>query len=222
MVLDMLALLPLFGVWLLAVITPGPDFLVTVQYATARSRRHGMAVGAGVACGILIWSSGSMLGLSVLFARLSWMYDVVRYAGAAYLVYLGVRTLWTTWRHGRAAPDAGAAAPPPEAPPPGAARPTGGLWRAWRIGFLTNIGNPKAAVFFSSLLGAFLPAHTGPTLRIVVVAVMVGVTLAWYLTVATLFGLAPVARLYRRARRWIDRVMATVLIALGARLAIDR
>ena len=212
----MLALLPLFGVWLLAVITPGPDFLVTVQYATARSRRHGIAVGAGVAGGILVWSSGSMLGLSVLFARLSWMYDIVRFAGAAYLVYLGVRTLWTTWRHGKAAGDTG------EAPPADAVRPGVGAWRAFRIGFLTNIGNPKAAAFFGSLLGAFLPAHTGPMLRVVVVAVMVGVTLAWYTTVAVLFGLAPVARVYRRARRWIDRVMAAVLIALGARLAIDR
>jgi threonine/homoserine/homoserine lactone efflux protein len=217
----MLALLPLFGLWVLAVITPGPDFLVTVQYATARSRRHGIAVGAGVAGGILVWSSGSMLGLSVLFARLSWMYDIVRFAGAAYLIYLGVRTLWTTWRHGRAARDAGDA-PPADAVPPQTVRPGVSAWRAFRIGFLTNIGNPKAAAFFGSLLGAFLPAHTGPTLRVLVVAVMVGVTLAWYTTVAVLFGLAPVARVYRRARRWIDRVMAAVLIALGARLAIER
>jgi threonine/homoserine/homoserine lactone efflux protein len=55
-------------VWLLAVITPGPDFLVTVRYAAARSRRHGMAVGAGVACGILVWSSGSRLGLGARLA----------------------------------------------------------------------------------------------------------------------------------------------------------
>jgi threonine/homoserine/homoserine lactone efflux protein len=210
----MLALLPLFGVWLLAVISPGPDFLVTVQYATARSRRHGIAVGAGVACGIVVWASGSMLGLSVLFARLSWMYDIVRFAGAAYLIYLGVRTLWTTWRQGRAAGDA---PPPVDRVGPGV-----GVWRAWRVGFLTNIGNPKAAAFFGSLLGALLPAHTGPALRVAVVAVMVGVTFAWYTVVSVLFGLAPVARLYRRARRWIDRVMAAVLIALGARLAIDR
>ena len=209
----MLALLPLFGVWLLAVMTPGPDFLVVVQHATTRSRRHGIAVGAGVACGIVIWASGSMLGLSVLFARLSWMYDIVRFAGAAYLVYLGVRTLWSSWRRRR---DTGAA---PVAAP---VRPEGGVGRAWRVGFLTNIGNPKAAAFFGSLLGALLPAHTGPLLRVVVMVVMVGISLAWYTAVAALFGLAPVARVYRRARRWIDRVTAAVLIALGARLAIDR
>jgi threonine/homoserine/homoserine lactone efflux protein len=206
-----LRLLPLFGVWLIVVVSPGPDFLVTVQQATSRSRRHGIVTGLGVCSGLVIWSAGSMVGLSVLFARLSWLYDIVRYAGAAYLVYLGVRTLWSTRRDGggmRVAPQ-----PPVR---------TGGLWRAWRIGFLTDIGNPKAAAFFGSLFGALLPAGTGPAVRIAVVAGIVGLATAWYVAVAVLFGLGPVATLYRRARRWIERVMATLLIALGGRLALDR
>jgi threonine/homoserine/homoserine lactone efflux protein len=206
-----LRLLPLFGVWLIVVVSPGPDFLVTVQQATSRSRRHGIVTGLGVCSGLVIWSAGSMVGLSVLFARLSWLYDIVRYAGAAYLVYLGVRTLWSTRRDGGGA---GVAPRPPVR--------TGGLWRAWRIGFLTDLGNPKAAAFFSSLFGALLPPGTGPAVRVAVVAGIVGLATAWYVTVAVLFGLGPVATLYRRARRWIERVMATLLIALGGRLALDR
>jgi threonine efflux protein len=206
-----LRLLPLFGVWLIVVVSPGPDFLVTVQQATSRSRRHGIVTGLGVCSGLVIWSAGSMVGLSVLFARLSWLYDIVRYAGAAYLVYLGVRTLWSTRRDG----DGMRVAPQPPVR-------TGGLWRAWRIGFLTDLGNPKAAAFFSSLFGALLPAGTGPAVRVAVVAGIVGLATAWYVAVAVLFGLGPVATLYRRARRWIERVMATLLIALGGRLALDR
>jgi threonine efflux protein len=206
-----LRLLPLFGVWLVVVLSPGPDFLVTVQQATSRSRRHGIVTGLGVCSGLVIWSAGSMVGLSVLFARLSWLYDIVRYAGAAYLVYLGVRTLWANRRN------VAEADPTPRQP----ARP-GGLWRMWRIGFLTDIGNPKAAAFFSSLFGALLPAGTGPAVRVGVVAGIVGLAAAWYLAVAVLFGLGPVAALYRRARRWIERVMAALLIALGGRLALDR
>jgi threonine efflux protein len=152
-----------------------------------------------------------MVGLSVLFARLSWLYDIVRYAGAAYLVYLGARTLWSTRRDR----DGFGVAPQPPVR-------TGGLWRAWRIGFLTDLGNPKAAAFFSSLFGALLPAGTGPAVRVAVVAGIVGLATAWYIAVAVLFGLEPVASLYRRARRWIERVMATLLIALGGRLALDR
>jgi threonine/homoserine/homoserine lactone efflux protein len=206
-----LRLLPLFGVWLIVVVSPGPDFLVTVQQATSRSRRHGILTGLGVCSGLVIWSAGSMVGLSVLFARLSWVYDTVRYAGAAYLVYLGARTLWSTRRDGRGI----GVAPQPSVR-------TGGLWRAWRIGFLTDLGNPKAAAFFSSLFGALLPAGTGPAVRVAVVAGIVGLATAWYVAVAVLFGLGPVATLYRRARRWIERVMATLLIALGGRLALDR
>src|SRR5438552_16631621 len=99
-VYGVLRLLPLFGVWLIVVVSPGPDFLVTVQQATSRSRRHGIVTGLGVCSGLVIWSAGSMVGLSVLFARLSWLYDMVRYAGAAYLLFLGVRTLWSTRRDG--------------------------------------------------------------------------------------------------------------------------
>ncbi len=207
----MLRLLPLFVVWLVVVLSPGPDFLVTVQQATSRSRRHGILAGLGVCGGLVIWSTGAMVGLSVLFARLSWLYDVVRYAGAAYLVYLGVRTFWSNRRSD------GGTQPVPEPP----TRP-GGMWRAWRTGFLTDIGNPKPAAFFSSLFGALLPAGTGPAGRIAVVAGIVGLAAAWYVSVAVLFGLGPVATLYRRARRWIERVMAALLIAFGGRLALDR
>jgi threonine efflux protein len=207
----MLRLLPLFGVWLIVVVSPGPDFLVTVQQATSRSRRHGIFTGLGVCTGLLIWSAGSMVGLSVLFTRLSWLYDIVRYAGAAYLVFLGVRTFWST-RRGRGGTDH-VRQPPAR---------TGGSWRAWRIGFLTDIGNPKAAAFFGSLFGALLPAGTSAAVRVAVVVGIIGLATTWYVAVAVLFGLRPVASLYQRGRRWIERATATILIALGGRLALDR
>jgi threonine efflux protein len=232
----MSALLPLLGVWLFAIVTPGPDFLVTAQYATSRSRRQGVLVGVGVSTAMLVWATGSMLGLSVLLARISWLYDLVRLAGAAYLGYLGVRTLWRGYRErkspphlptgtdSRSDPDPDPGSTP--APPPGsrAAVPMSvrHALRAWRVGFLTNIGNPKAAVFFGSLLGALLPAHATVTLRIEAVAAMVAMAAVWFTIVATVFGIAPVARAYRRSRRWIDRIMAAVFIALGGRLALDR
>ncbi|SDY81838.1 Threonine/homoserine/homoserine lactone efflux protein [Micromonospora pattaloongensis] len=208
----MLALLPLLGVWVLAIISPGPDFVVTVQYASARSRRHGVAVGLGVSCAILVWAVGSLLGLAVLFARVSWLYDVVRLAGAAYLLYLGVRTLWSTR----------GAAPAADPGPARAGGRPGGLVRAWRVGFLTNIGNPKAAVFFGSLFSALLPVDAGVGLRAAAVALMVAVAVVWFTVVATVFGLDPVARAYARTRRWIDRVMGAVLVALAGRLAFER
>jgi threonine/homoserine/homoserine lactone efflux protein len=147
----MLGLLPLFGIWFLAVISPGPDFLVTVRSATGRSRRHGILTGLGVSTAILVWATASMLGLSVLLLRISWIYDVIRMMGAAYLVYLGIRTLWDGWRERTAAKPVGSAG--------GSAGAAGNHCRersrggrsasAWRMAIVfTNIGNPKAAVFF--------------------------------------------------------------------------
>lgn len=218
----MFTLLPLLGVWILAVISPGPDFIVTARYATARSRRHGIAVGLGVSSAILVWAVGSMLGLTVLFTRVGWLYDVIRVAGAAYLLYLGGRMLWSSWRRGRGtAADRGAETS--VHPSAGAvdAPPAGGLVRAWRVGFLTNIGNPKAAVFFGSLFSSLLPAHAGLGLRGTAVALMVVLAAGWFTAVAALFGLGPIARGYAHARRWIDRVTGTVLVALAGRLTFD-
>jgi threonine efflux protein len=211
-----LEVLPLLGVWLLAVLTPGPDFVVIVQYATSRSRRHGVMVAAGVSSAILLWATGSMLGLSVLLARLSWLYEIVRLAGAGYLVYLGVRTLWSS-RRAAGAEDAAGAAGGPDGPPVPV-----GLSRAWRVGFLTNAGNPKAVAFFGSLMGALLPPHPSVELRVTLIAAIAAIAMTWYTVVVGVFGSAPVARLYRRVRRWIDRVTAAVLIGLGGRLALDR
>lgn len=222
MVLDVL---PLLGVWLLAVLTPGPDFVVVVQYATARSRRQGAMVVVGVSTAILLWATGSMLGLSVLMTRLSWLYEIVRLAGAGYLVYLGVRTLWSSRRAARPATEPGGPGERTSAEREAARREhggRGGLFRAWRTGFLTNAANPKAVAFFGSLLGALLPPQPSVELRAAVIAAIVGIALAWYLLVVGVFGSAPVARAYHRLRRWVDRVTAAVLLVLGGRLALDR
>jgi threonine/homoserine/homoserine lactone efflux protein len=170
---------------------------------------------AGVSTAILIWATGSMLGLSVLLTRLSWLYEIVRLAGAGYLVYLGARTLWASRR--KAGDGEGGHGGAGER---GARRVS--LGRSWRVGFLTNAANPKAVAFFGSLMGALLPPHPSVEVRAVVIAGFVATALIWYLVVATMFGSAPVARLYRRIRRWIDRVTATILILLGGRLALDR
>ncbi len=240
----MSAMLPLLGIWLLVVLSPGPDFLVTVHYATARSRRHGLLVGLGVTAGILVWIAGSMLGLAVLLARLSWLYHLVRLVGAAYLAYLGIRMLWSTWARRRSTapegdavprevpagpPSSGATSPASATSSASATSPAGapvpgrnGLVRAWRVGFLTNIANPKAVAFFGSLFGALLPRHVDVALRVELGAVMLAMVATWYTCVALLFGLPLVVRVYRRARRWIDRTVAVVLISLAGRLAIER
>jgi threonine/homoserine/homoserine lactone efflux protein len=193
----------------MVLVSPGPDVLVTARYATARSRRDGFLVGLGVTSAIGVWAGASMFGLAVLLARVGWLYDTVRLAGAAYLAYLGVRALLAVRRRRTDRSE-------PAREPVGVER---SAWSLWRVGFLTNIGNPKAAVFFGSLFTAVLPPHLATGARLGVIAVMLVMATAWFGTVACLFSLAPVARGYRRAKRGIDAVTGCLFVALAGRLA---
>ncbi len=200
-------LLALAGVWAIVVISPGPDFVATVHHAVSRSRKDGLLVASGIATSTTIWVMVSIVGLGVLFARFSWLVEIIRTVGAFYLTYLGLKMLWQAYRHRRKAE--------PEVKPVKRGS-------AWRVGFLTDISNPKAAAFFGSLFAVFLPAHAPLWLQAASVLVVVLIAACWYATVACVFSFGPVARGYARVKKWIDYVTGGILVALGVRLAISK
>jgi threonine efflux protein len=202
-------LLLLAAVWLAFVVSPGPNFVTVIHQATARSRRDGFATVAGIATGTVIWVVGAMAGLAVLLARFGWLAGAVKMVGGAYLMWLGVRTVRSAGRASTLDVPAGAPAGVPRR----------GV--AYRTGLLTDLANPKAAVFFSSMFAVLLPAGPPLWLRAATLALVVGVEAAWYATVVGLVTLAPVLRAYRRARRVLDLLTGGLLVALGARLAAD-
>ncbi len=231
-------LLALLGVWTLAVITPGPDFVATSRYAVARSRRDGMLVGLGVACGIAIWVTLSLAGLGFVMARMSGPLTVLRLLGALYLIWLGAQALWSAARPERegsgsaamngwrtvAGDESQAFMPASRAPAFQGQDETGSRWShlpSWLIGFLTNISNPKALAFFTSIFALLLPARPPLWLDATILAGMVSISAGWFTLVALLFSLPPVARAYRRAQRWIDAITGGVFVALGLRLAAN-
>jgi RhtB (resistance to homoserine/threonine) family protein len=201
-------LLPLFAAWFVALVSPGPDFVVTVRYATTRSRRDGALAGLGVTSAIAVWASMSMFGLVAILSQVSWLYDSVRLAGALYLAYLGVRALLSSRTRHREEPASEVIT-------------ERSAWRVWRAGFLTNIGNPKAAVFFGSLFSALLPPHPELWLQGTVLAGMLVMAACWFSVVAVLFSLPAVTRAYRRAKRAVDAVTGCVFVALAGRLATE-
>lgn len=200
-------LLALAGVWAIVVMSPGPDFVATVHHAVSRSRRDGLLVALGIAASTTIWVTVSIIGLGVLFARFSWLVEIIRTVGALYLTFLGIRMIWKTRRNKRK--------PEPEetCPKPGS---------AWRVGFLTDLSNPKAAAFFGSLFAVFLPAHAPLWLLLASAAAIVMIAACWYATIACVFSFGPIARGYARIRKWIDYATGGVLVALGIRLAVSK
>lgn len=204
----------LLGVWTLAVMTPGPDFLTVLARSTGGSRRAGLLAGLGVTAGIAVWAAGSMAGLAVLLERFAWLERTIRWAGAAYLAWLGLAALRSAWRARRDPAPA-----PVDVPVPPAAR---AGWRDWSAGLLTNLGNPKAVVFFGALFTTLVPADATASARAGAVAAMVLVAALWFSTVAAVFSSRRVARGYRRARRPVEAVTGGLFVALAGRLALER
>lgn len=209
-------LLAALGVWTLAVITPGPDFVATTRYAIARSRRDGILVALGVACGVAIWVTLSLAGLGFAMTRASSLFATIRLLGALYLMWLGVQALWSAARGSHGATNG--------QPAESAESAAGGRWGrlpSWLIGFLTNISNPKALAFFGSIFALLLPAHIPLWLAVATGAGMLAISAGWFSLVALLFSLPPISRVYRRAQRWIDAITGGVFVVLGARLAAN-
>ncbi|SDE31764.1 LysE family translocator [Rhodospira trueperi] len=194
--------------WGLAVVTPGPNFVVVTHAALTASRRAAAWSVLGIVIGTAIWGGVGVLGLGVMFTAVPWTYLVLKTVGGAYLIWLGLRLLWA------ARPPAGSA--PKTASAPGPAH------RAVARGFLTVVTNPKSALFVASLMAAVLPPDPGIGLGLAIVALMVGLSALWYGAVAWTLGHDGPRRAYRRAQRAIETLAGTLFVLFGVRLLAAR
>ena len=195
------------AVALVVVVTPGPDMALVLRNTLAGGRIAGLATSAGTCSGLVVHAFAAALGLSALLLASSRAFPVVKLVGAGYLVFLGLRTLL---RAGRSEQD-------------GAQVASLRAWAAYRQGVMTNVLNPKVALFFVSLLPQFVQAGEGFVWRLLLLAgLFIAIGLVW-LTAYT-FALHSVGRFLRRRsiRTAIERVTGAVLVALGLRLAFDR
>lgn len=187
------------------VVLPGPDTLVVLRSIVRGGRRRGVATALGNLLGLCVWVGAASLGLSALLRASEVGYDVLRFAGAAYLVWLGVQSI-----RARNAPreDSGGRG--------------GILGTGFLAGVLTNLLNPKVGVFFVTFLPGFVPAGDPVGLTSLLFgSVFVVLTAAYWVLV---LGLA--ARITRwmteqRVRRRLDALAGTVLIGFGVRLAVE-
>ncbi len=189
-------------VQLLAVISPGPSFLITAQTAALRSPATGVKVALGLGAGTLLWSGAALLGLNAVFQQFHWLYVVVKIGGALFLLWIALQI----FRH---------AAEPIELNQGADQQRTRGPFLK---GFLTQIGNPKVAVFFGSIFVAMLPSEVPLWMALSLIGIVTLNEVVWYSAVALFFGSAPVRRSYLAAKRFIDRATGLFLGALGLRL----
>jgi threonine/homoserine/homoserine lactone efflux protein len=211
----------------LVILAPGPDSLLVMRNTMRGGRRAGWVTACGTLSGLTIWALAAALGLSALLRVSHVAYDVLRFCGAAYLIWLGATSLGN-FRRRRAGP-----ARPPQAAseasrrprPAGVAAPGGAPARparAYLNGVLSNLLNPKISVFFMAFLPAFVPAGASASrFSLVLGAWFVMETGLWLALVAWLADRG--MRWLRRpaVQRWLERFTGIVLIGFGLRLATE-
>jgi RhtB (resistance to homoserine/threonine) family protein len=188
---------------MLAVMAPGPDFAIVVRQSLHHGRRAGILTAIGIGSAITLHVTYSMLGISLLVRSSAVAFDVLKFGGAAYLFWIGVKSL--------------------RAPRPGAAeagtapaRITGRS--AWAAGFATNALNPKATLFFIAAFAVLVSPHTPRLIRAGYGAWISLTTMAWFTFVALVFDHERIRGPFLRHRHWIDRALGAIFIAFSLSL----
>lgn len=194
---------------LLLNITPGPDTALVVARSTQMGLRGGVAASFGITGGIMVHIAAAAIGLSALIAASATAFSVIKYAGAAYLIYIGLRLMFA-----RQAAAADAAAPRTPSVP---------LRSVFWQGFFSNALNPKVAIFFLAFLPQFV-ANDAPSKALAFLFLgaifSIGGTL-WSLIVAAVTAhAASRLKATRRFQRWIDGAIGAMFVALGVKLAL--
>ncbi|GGI28334.1 LysE family translocator [Bradyrhizobium guangdongense] len=188
------------------VFIPGPATLVTMARAASSGTRVGIATGAGIAAGDLIHTSMAIAGLSAIIATSALLFSIVKYAGAAFLIYLGIRAMLD------------------RAPIELNGAPAIGAGRAFRQAVLTEVLNPKTALFFLAFLPQFVrPEHGSTALQLATLGA-VFVLLGLLSTIVFAVGAGRLGNLLRRhpaVVKWQGKVVGTIYCAVGARLALQ-
>jgi threonine/homoserine/homoserine lactone efflux protein len=202
----LLPLVTLGVVQLLAVISPGQSFVVISKLALSCGRRSALSASLGMGVGSVVWALFAIAGLALVLEQAAWLYSLLKLAGGLYLLFLA----WKIWGHAPEKPDVSAVAV--LSVPPG---------RAFVLGLMTQLANPKVVVFFGSIFFALLPADSVAWVYLASLLIVFCNEVAWYALVSVFFSVEKVRSVYLRAKTWIDRSTAGALSLIGIGLIAD-
>ena len=201
-------LVPFLAVAAIVVLTPGVDMALVTKHALLQGRVAAQAAALGVNVGIFFWTIAAAVGLAAAIAASATAFTVIKLAGALYLLYLGVRALLASRR---AASTVSMVRRPVSTP------------AAFRQGVASNLLNPKIAVFFTSLLPQFVDAGHANVRNLLLLGALFNVMgVIWLLTYAVIAARGRDLLKQPRVKRAFDRLSGIALIALGARVALER
>ena len=208
----MLALfLTVAAVHLVALMSPGPDFFFVSQTAASRSRKEAMMGVLGITLGIVIWAGVALMGLHLILQKMAWLHEVIMVCGGLYLTWLGWQLLRSAHRQHRQ--------PVEKAEPQVALAKKG---HSFLKGFLTNLSNPKAVIYFGSVFSLFVGDDVATGTRWGLFVLIISETFAWFTLVAAVFALPWMRRQYQRMAKWIDGMAGVLFAGFGIHLILSR
>ncbi|MGO4623454.1 LysE family translocator [Ensifer sp. 2YAB10] len=199
----MTELLAVVTITILAVISPGPDFAMVTRNSLLLSRRAGVLTALGIGAGVCIHVGYTILGVGLIIRQSIVLFSILKFGGAAYLVWLGLKML---------------RAKPTEGPQDAAASELSDLG-ALRTGFLTNALNPKTTVFIVSLFMQVVEPTTPLIVQVGYGGFIAAAHVVWFALVALFFSTGIVRVRLFRLRHWIDRTFGALLVGFGVLLA---
>ena len=192
---------------ILAVMSPGPDFIMAVRNSLTYSRKTGLWTAVGFGMGIAVHITYCLAGLALLISKSILLFNVIKFLGAGYLIYIGFKSIRSKSSHleiGKQAKKTDISA-----------------FRAVRMGFLTNVLNPKATIFFLSLFTLVISPDTPGTVMGIMSAFMVISTIAWFSLVAIMLTQPRIREIYERFQGFLGKTFGTLLVVLGVKVALS-
>ncbi|MBO8132999.1 LysE family translocator [Dickeya fangzhongdai] len=191
----------------LGMISPGPDFFLVIKNAVRYPRLAAMMTAVGVIVGVATHMAYCVAGLAVVITTTPWLFSLLKYVGAAYLIWLGIQALRS--RGGNKLDLSGLA---PQRV---------GLWKAFIQGYLCNLLNPKATLFFLAVFTQVLSLNSSFGEKLWYAGIIWGLTLIWWPLLVILIQSEPVRRGLTKAQKLIDKLLGGVLITLGIKVALS-
>lgn len=195
-----------------ALMSPGPDFFFVSQTAASRSRKEAMMGVLGISLGIVVWAGLALMGLQLILQKMAWLHQIIMVGGGLYLLWMGWQLLCSARARHRQ-PAEHQAEPEVVLPKKG---------RSFMKGFLTNISNPKAIIYFGSVFSLFVGNDVGAAARWGLFVLIIVETFAWFTLVAAIFALPYFRNKYQKMAKWIDGVAGALFAGFGIHLIISR
>jgi RhtB (resistance to homoserine/threonine) family protein len=191
----------------LALMSPGPDFILITRNSLLFSKRSGIYTALGLSLGMLLHITYSLIGIGFIIAKSIVLFSVLKFLGAGYLIFIGYKSL-------RA---------PKQSKP--AEEAVGEVHlkksKALRMGFLTNATNPKATLFFLSVFTLVVNPATPLYVKLIMGGEMMAATFAWFSIVALIVSHPAIKKRVHGFQHYAEKTMGVLLIALGVRLAVS-